>query len=624
MAVVTPCLTASIGDIEPMDETLTRDSIPDSHKWNMNLYYSSWEEWDKDVSRAEEVYTEMSGYMGRLKEGPETLIKVMKLSDEGGLLLDKVFGYAAKWRDLDTRDNAAQAKFGQLIQMWTRIGSLLSWIEPELLTIPQETMLEWIDQNPQLEPHRFGLMDTYRTGKYILDESGEKLLSLHSGVRGTSRRIYNALTDSDGDRPTVKLSSGEEIVVTPGTYSMALSKFENPEDRRAIQEARMEQFDKRRNTFASIYSGIVEQNWALAQSRGYETSLGMKLNRNNIPEEVVMSLVDSARKGADELQRYHRLRQKFLGLADYGWSDMFVPLLSVKEEYKYQDIVPWIVESVAPLGKEYQTKMAEQFASGYVDVYETPGKTAGAYNSGTFGVGSFVLLNYQKTLNDVFTVSHEMGHSMHTRLSQEYQPFATHGYTIFVAEVASTLNEKLLLQKLLKEMDRPEDRIAFLEQQLSQISGTYFLQTMMADFEIQAHKILESGQALTSDRLTDLWRSVVSAYFGDVIGEDDPYMRSWARIPHLYNSPFYVYQYATCYASSSAIMKQMRDDPSTVDRYLGLLKSGGNDYPMEQLKKAGVDLTNQEILNAVSEEFGNLIDLLEVEYTRYLENQRVG
>lgn len=624
LVVANPGICSPVGEIQPLTDELTRETIPESHKWNLELFYSSWEEWGGDVARTEEIYAQMAAYKGRLSEGPEVLLKVMHLSDAGGILMDRIWGYAGKWRDLDNRDDFAQVKIGELIQVYTRVGAMLSWIDPEILAIPQETMARWIDENEDLEPYRFGLMDTYRTGQFTLDEQGEKLLNLHSAVRGTPSRIYDSLTDADGDRPVVQLSSGEEIVVTPGVYANALNQFRDPADRRAIQEAWMEQFDKRRNTFASIYNGVVQQNWALAQSRGYPSSLAMRLNRNNIPESVVTSLVESARAGAAELQRYHQLRQKFLGLADYGWSDMFIPLLPSEKEYPYEEIVPWIVDSVAPLGEEYQTKMAQQFADGYVDVYETPGKTSGAYNSGTYGVGSFVLLNYHKGMEDVFTVAHEMGHSMHTRLAQEYQPFSTHRYTIFVAEVSSTLNEKLLLQKLLKEMNTPEERILFLEEQLSKISGTYYLQTMMADFEIQAHQLLESGQGLSAERLTDLWKSTVHAYFGDVIAEDDPYMRSWARIPHLYNSPFYVYQYATCYAASAAMMQQMQEDPATVDRFLDLLKSGGNDYPMEQLKNAGVDLTNREILHAVSQEFGRLVDLLEIEYTRYLEQNRAG
>lgn len=617
-------LLAEVDRTNPSPDVIDRQAIPANQKWNMELFYPSWDAWEADLATAEAQYTELAGYKGRLEEGPESLRKVLELYDSAGILLDRLYGFAAQNRDLDTRNNEIQAKFGKMIQTWSRIGAMLSWINPEILTIPEATMKQWIDENPDFEPHRFGLLDTYRTGKFTLDESGEKLLSLHSPVRGSASLIYRALTNVDGDRPEVELKSGETVTVTPGVYSKALSVYKDPVDRRAIQKAWMEQFEARSNTFASIYNGVVQQNWALAQSRGYESSLQMKLNRNDIPEAVVTSLVEAARGGAHELQRYHKVRQKFLGREDYGWSDMFIPLMPLEKTFEYDAVVPLIVDSVEPLGSEYHSKMAEQFADGFVDVQEMPGKRPGAYNSGTFGVGSFVLLNYQGTLNDVFTVAHELGHSMHTRLSQEYQPFSTHRYTIFVAEVASTLNEKLLLQKLLKEVDNPKDRIAFIEEQLRQISGTYFLQSMMADFEMQAHGMVERGEALTAESLTALWQSIVNAFFGDVIAEDDPYMKSWARIPHLYNSPFYVYQYATCYASSSVLMKQMQEDATCVDRYLELLKSGGNDHPMNQLRKAGVDLTNPDVLDAVTEEFSYLVDLLDKEYTRYLDQQRAG
>ena len=282
-----------IGDIKPVDAALTREKIPDSLKWDLSLFYDSWEAWEEDVLRSEATFEEIASYKGRLSEGPQVLLKVMKLSDEAQMLLWKSWGYAGKWRDIDTRDNFAQAKVGRLIQLWTRVIAKTSWIDPEILKIPLATTSSWIDNNPDLEPSR----------------------------------IYSALTDSDGERPVVKLSNGEEITVTPGVYGNVLNEFENPVDRRAVQEAWMEQFKDRENTFAAIYDGVVQQNWAVAQSRGYDSSIKMRLNYNNIPVEVVTSLVESARQGSSELQRYHKLRQKCLGLADYGWSDMFVPLL---------------------------------------------------------------------------------------------------------------------------------------------------------------------------------------------------------------------------------------------------------------------------------------------------------
>jgi oligoendopeptidase F len=622
LIILTMATSAALNGAEtPAYES--RDQVPAEYKWNLSLFYDSWDEWEADLGRMEAAFTGLAGYKGRLAEGPETLLEAMRLSDEAGMVTTKAYGYPMQVSDLDTRDNDLRGRLGKAGALYSRLIPMLSWLSPEILTIPQETMEAWIDSNPELEPYRFGLVDTYRTGKYTLDEQGEKLLSLHRQVRSAPEEIHSALTDADGDRPEVTLASGEKITVTQGLYGKALNVFENPQDRREIQHAWMQQFEDRRNTFASIYNGVLSQGWALAQSRGYESTLKMELNGNDIPVEVVTSLVEAARAGAPELQRYHRLRQQILGLEEYGWSDMHVTLAKVDKDYPYEEIIPVVIDSVAPLGEEYHRKMAEQFKAGFVDVYETPGKRSGAYNTGRYGVGSFVLLNYQGTLDDFFTVAHEMGHSMHTRLSQEYQPYATHRYTIFVAEVASTLNEKLLLQKLLKEVHDPLERIAFIERQLEAIKGTFFLQTMMADFEMQAHSLVETGEGITADRLTALWKEVVSTYHGDVIPEDDPYMLSWARIPHFYGSPYYVYQYATCYASSSYLMKRLEQAPDeTVAAYIELLKSGGNDHPMAQLRKAGIDLAKPEILHAVVEEFSRLIDLLDSEYTRYLDEQK--
>lgn len=601
-----------------------RADIPARYKWDLTKFYDNWEAWENDLARAEEVYEALGDYQGRLGESAETLLEAMKLSDEGGLLFTKVFGYVSLKRDLDTRDNTTQGRFGEVMSAYSRARAFLSWINPEILTIPEVTLREWIQSNEGLASYGFGLLDTYRTGAYTLNAEGEKLLNLHGKVRRIPGEIHSVLTNADGDRPEVELENGERITVTPGIYGKALNQFPSAQDRRKIQEAWMDQYDDRRNTFAAIYAGVLAQGWAEAESRGYASTLEMALNENDIPKDVINNLIRSARSGAEHLQRYHSLRKKFMELDAYGWSDMHIPLLADATHYAYDEVVPLVIRSVAPLGEAYTERMEEQFADGWIDVFETPGKRSGAYNASRYGVGSFVLLNYHGTLEDVFTLAHEMGHSMHSRLSQEFQPFATHRYTIFVAEVASTLNEKLLLRELLKSEDDPRQRIAFLEHQIGGIVGTFFLQTMMADFEIRAHALVESGEGITADRLTDLWRETVSLYHGDVIPGDDPYMLSWGRIPHLYNSPFYVYQYATCYAASAYLMERINEDAGAVTAYLELLKSGGNDHPMQQLRTAGVDMLDSGVFAAVISEFARLVDLLELEYSAYLETLKAG
>jgi oligoendopeptidase F len=601
-----------------------RSEIPARYKWDLTLFYENWESWEADLDRATAVYETLNTYRGRLGESPETLLEAMQLSDEGGMLFTKVFGYVALKRDVDTRDNDTQARFGQVMSAYSKVRARLSWMSPELLAIPEERMRSWVVENDGLAPYRFSLLDTYRTGQYTLSADGERLLSLHGKVRRVPGEVHSALTNADGERPEVELTSGERITITPGIYGKALNQFTDASDRRKVQEAWMAQYEERRNTFAAIYAGVLGQGWAEADSRGYASTIEMALTENAIPFEVIENLIRSARDGALHLQRYHAIRQQFMDLDEYGWSDMHIPLINDDSYYVYDDMVPLVIRSVGIFGEAYRSRMEEQFGDGLIDVFETPGKRSGAYNASRYGVGSFVLLNYHGTLEDVFTLAHEMGHSMHSRLSQEFQPFATHRYTIFVAEVAAILNEKLLLRELLKEEVDPRRRIAFLEHQIGGIVGTFFLQTMMADFELQAHSLLENGGGITADRLTDLWKETVTVYHGGVIPEDDPYMFSWGRIPHLYNSPFYVYQYATCYAASAYLMERLPSDAEAVSSYLELLKSGGNDHPMAQLRQAGVDMMEESVFEAVIEEFARLVDQLEVEYSAYLSLVRTG
>lgn len=616
-------LTPLVSAVAFASDFENRDEIPAKYKWDLEgLFYDSWETWEVDLKKTEELYRTAAGYKGRLSEGPDTLLEFLRTLDEAQKLVRKVYAFTSFQRDTDASNQEVQGRFREVLGMFSQISPLLAWSTPELLELGEERVISWVDSKPEMEEYRFGLQDTFRTAGHTLDEDGEKLLSFHSPVRSAPRNIFQALTTADALSPEIELSSGETFKVTAGTYGKALQTLPDEVDRAAVQTAWMDTYDQRKNTIASIYDATIQQGWSVARSRTYESTLEMRLDGNAIPMEVYDTLVETAKKGADAIQKYHRLRRDWLALKEpYGWADMFVPLIQETKNWEYEEVIPIIVESVRPLGEEYAIKMGEQFAEGFVDVFETPGKRSGAYNSGVYGVGSFVLLNFHGTLDNVFTVAHEMGHSMHTRLSQEYQPYSTHGYTIFVAEVASILNEKLLLDELMEQISDPAQRIAFLEKQISDIHGTFFLQTMMAEYERAAHHLGETGQGITSERLTSLWREIVGRYFGDIIPEDDPYFLSWARIPHLFNSPFYVYQYATCYASAAQIKGRMdAGDPEVVDQVLTLLKSGGNDYPVSQLQKAGVDLTQSDPVEAVVAEFAQLVDRLEQEYTAYLDS----
>lgn len=591
------------------------------HSWDLSLIYEDWKAWEADLAKVQELAGTMDEYKGRLSEGPEVLAATLKRVDKIGILLSRLRGYTSFRRDLDQRNNKAQARYQKLLSAWSRISKQTSWMTPELLEIPRETMESWIEKNEKLQEHAFSLRDNYRQQKHILDEAGEEILASYGPVANAPSLIYQALSNADPEPPVVTLEDGSDYEVTASKYRKALNTMENAADRRTVQSARMEQFQAFENTYATIYDGVIKKGWAEAQARNHESTIASKLADNNIPQDVVETLVSAAREGKDALIKYHQLRKKWLEVDGYGWSDMHVPLIELPADYGYDRVADLVIESVAPLGDEYRDKMKEQLYGGFVDVPERRGKRPGAYNSGIYGVGSFVLLNHQDTLDSAFTVAHEMGHSMHTRLAQENQPFATHRYTIFVAEVASILNEKLFLSRLMEESQEPRRRVAFLEKQIQDISGTFFLQTMMADYELRAHKLGEQGEGITAEVLTDVWREVVTQYFGDTIREDDPYFHSWARIPHLYRSPFYVYQYATCYASAATLMESFETTEGDsrkewVTSYLNLLESGGSDYPMEQLKEAGVDLTKPDSVKAVVREFSSLVDALEREYEK--------
>jgi oligoendopeptidase F len=324
------------------------------------------------------------------------------------------------------------------------------------------------------------------------------------------------------------------------------------------------------------------------------------------------------KQNTEPLQKYLALRKKILGLKEYHLYDGSIPIIDFNKTYSYDEAKKWVLESVKPLGKEYQKNVEKALAGGWIDVYESPGKRSGAYSTDVYGVHPYMLMNYNKTLDAVFTLAHEMGHTMHTQLADEHQPFATHDYTIFVAEVASTLNERLLLDYMLAQSSDPKERIALLQQAISNIVNTFYFQTMLADFEWQVHKLVEEGQPVTTDKLTEINARLDSTYYGQSAVIDELYNYVWTRIPHMYRTPFYVYQYATCFASSAQIYENLtggstKEKQAARDRYLDLLKSGGNDYPMNQLKKAGVDLTQPDTFQAVVQQFNNLVSLMEKE-----------
>ena len=421
--------------------------------------------------------------------------------------------------------------------------------------------------DPALAVYRFAVEDLFRKQAHVLDQAGERLLSLSSRLTGAPKDVYEALSTADAKFPAVTLSTGASVECTYSNYRRILATSRVAADRRAVFNAHFDVFGGNRNTFASIYNGVLHRDWFQARARGYDSTLDAALFGNAIPTDVVTTLIAEARAGVEPFQRYHRLRKRVLGLDTYTPADTYVPLVEHDVQYRYDDVRAWIVESTARLGADYQARVAEAFERRWIDVYENKGKRSGAYSAPVYGAHPYMLLNYNDTLDAVFTLAHEMGHSMHTLLAHDSQPFVYAGYTIFVAEVPSTLNEELLLELMLARATSVEERTMLLQHAIDGIVGTFYNQVVFADYELEAHRMVERDEPITADALGQLYSRTVDAYWGDAITRDERTAWTWARIPHFFQAPYYVYQYATCMASTAALMEAVGSaDPARRER----------------------------------------------------------
>lgn len=602
---------------------LKRSEIDNKYKWNMTDFYPDWAEWDKDLETLKSMMKEIPQYKGQIKDDSKKFVELIKLEEKMGRLLDKLYVYVYMLKDLDSKDEVSSVKLQEIQAIYTEYSVSAAWITPEILQIPKETMERWIDENPELKDHRFGLMEIYRLQGHVLDEGKEKLLSYYGQYMGAPHDIYAELSISDMKWNEVKLSDGYEGPVTNGVYSKVLATNRNQEDRKKAFEALYGAFDNNKNTYGAIYRALLQRDVASSKGRNYNSSLEKALEPKNVPTEVYTTLLKSAIDNNAPLQRYVNLRKKALGLKEYHYYDNSINIVEYDKTFDYDVAKEMVYNSVAPLGEDYSAKMNRAISEGWIDVFETENKRSGAYSIGIYDIHPYMLLNYQSTLDDVFTLAHELGHTLHTMLSNENQPYATHDYTIFVAEVASTFNERLLLDYMIKNSNDPIEKIALIEQALGNIVGTFYIQTLFANYEYQAHKLIEEGKAVTPDVLSGIMDNLFKEYFGDSITMDELQKIIWARIPHFFNSPYYVYQYATSFASSANLYDRITNTKYSEEErakvkedYLTLLKSGGNDHPMSQLKKAGVDLEKVESFHAVAVEFDRLLDILEEELNK--------
>ena len=603
-----------------MEKIKSRNEIDKKYKWNTEDIYKDWNEWQKDVEKMKELMKEIPQYENKIENSREEFVKLIHLEEKLSRILEKVYLYPYMLKDLDSTDQLVSQKLQEIEFLYAQFSVATSWISPKILEIPKETLEKWIDENDEIKDHKFNLMELYRLKSHVLDKDKEKLLSHFSQYMGAVNDIYDELSTSDIKWNEIVLSTGEKVLVTNGMYSKILDGNKNQDDRRKAFEALYSSYDVNKNTYSAIYKGILQRDAAGTKAKNYNSTVEKALEPNNIPVKVYENLINSAKENSGPLKKYVEFRKNQLSLDSYHYYDNQIKLVDYTREFSYEEAKEIVLKSVEPLGEDYTKNLEKAISEGWLDVYETPNKRSGAYSLNIYDVHPYMLLNYNGTMDAVFTLAHELGHTLHSMYSTKYQPYATNDYTIFVAEVASTFNERLLLDYMLKNTTDHKEKIALIEEAIGNIMGTYYIQALFAAYEYEAHKLAEDGNPITPDVLSEIMTKLFAEYFGDSLVMDELQKIIWARIPHFFNSPYYVYQYATSFATSSRLYEKVTNEKYSPEereearkKYIELLKSGGNNYPIEQLKLAGVNLEEKENFEAVAHEMTRLIDLLEKE-----------
>jgi oligoendopeptidase F len=571
-----------------------RTDIDPKYTWNLTDLYPSESAWETQFKSAETMTEKIKSFAGRLAESPQPLWDCLVL--RGGLskILHSLYQFAHLSKDLDNRVSKYQAMTTRVAMLGAQAGAASAYIEPELLKLDDAALRKAASQFPKTDVYDFYIEELIRSKAHIRSEEVEELLATSAMVGRGPDTIFSMLDDADLVYPAILDESGNETQLTKQRYA----KFMESKDRRVRSDAHekfYQPYKEHLNTIGATLGVSVAKDVFYARARKFDSCLAHALDGNNIPRSVYHSLLDTTEANLDGLHAYIRLRKKALKLDSIHPYDMVCPLFPDQDyDVSYDQAVQRMLEAIKPLGNEYVSVLTKAMQSRWVDVYETPGKGGGAYSYGNYTCHPYVLMNYNDTVDNMFTLAHEMGHAMHSYLSCRTQPFAKHQYSIFVAEVASTLNEGLLMHLLLKETTDTRKRLYLLNRYMDNTAGTFFNQVMYARFELMIHEQVEKGAALSPDTMTAFWGELLAKYYGPELVLDDTSKLKWARIPHFYNA-FYVYQYATAYAASQMILdKFLAGDPRIIERYLEMLSAGGKDHPIELLKICGVDMTTPE------------------------------
>lgn len=573
-----------------------RNEVPEELTWDLTTIFPSDEAFEKEFKEIQELSKQSEQFKGTLGDSADALLSALKFRDALFDRLEKLYVYAHLKLDQDTADATYQGMNSRAGSLITQVITGLSYFDPEILSIEEKRLEAFLNENKELELYKHVLEELNLSRPYILSEKEEAILANAGEVLGSSSNTFSTLNNADLKFPVIRDENGNEVEITHGRYGKLLESS----DRRVREEAfkgLYSVYEGLKNTLAQTLNGQVKKSNFYASVRGYQSAREAALSGNHIPETVYDSLVQTVNQHLPLLHRYVSMRKKILGLKDLRMYDMYTPLSSeVKLEFSYEEAKELVLEALKPLGEEYQEILKKAFANRWIDVVENKGKRSGAYSSGAYSTNPYILLNWQNNIDNVFTLAHELGHSVHSYYTRTNQPYIYGDYSIFLAEVASTTNENLLTDYLLKKYEDPKVRAYLLNHYLDGFKGTVFRQTQFAEFEHLIHQADQNGEALTAEFLTEQYFKINKNYYGDSVQYDPEIGYEWSRIPHFYMN-YYVYQYATGFSAASALSaKILHEGTPAVEAYLDYLKAGSSDFPIEVLKRAGVDMTSSQVV----------------------------
>lgn len=597
-----------------MTETTTvprRSEAPVEHTWDLTTVYATDQAWAQDIARVEALLPSLAALEGTLGQGAGELLRALQMRDELSSALWQIYIYANRRHDADTTDPVGQALANRAGSFVARVSAALAFIDPEILAISDETIAEWLRAEPAMQVYTYALEQLARQRAHVRSAEVEGVLAQFGDVTRAPGEIFDILTNADLQFPTIEDEQGQPVQLSHARYGRFMESKQRHVRRDAFK-GYYSAFQGIRNTLGTTLAAEVRSHVINARLRSYDSVLAAALEPNDIPLEVYHNLVGTINANLARLHRYMGVRKRLLGLDELRIYDLYVSLVPDKEfVVSYPEACETTAAAFAPLGPDYAEAIQQTFSSRWIDVYENVGKRSGAYSDGSYTTAPFILLNYQDRLDDMFTLAHELGHSMHSFFTRKHQPFVYGNYTIFVAEVASTLNEALLTDYLLTNRDDPALRKELIVKQLEDIRTTIFRQTMFAEFELDMHTRAEAGEPLTTEDLSTRYRDLVARYHGPDVVLDNEIALEWARIPHFYYN-YYVYQYATGLSAALALHKQIvSEGPPAVERYLRFLSGGSSRSSIDLLRDAGVDMTSPAPIQAAMDRFDELLNELE-------------